>query len=155
MSTIETERRMQPLSMEEFKVVASVSQKSEEELLNKLILNSEKQDFVQFVDEQEEISRRETAEIIAVNPALNLLTVTEALSRYERLMKNVRLPIDDMIEIQGELSSLPLDFAARVYKIETLNQAYLRANPALKMTRTVSEKLGSDLQSFEFESTEK
>lgn len=134
MSCLETEKQAMPFTKEVFKVIASVTERTEEELLSQLCQNSDLPESLHIGEEETVAEQRETAAMIAGNPALNLLTVVEALSRYDQIMKDVRFEPSDRVAMRGELSALPLDFKARTFKIEVLNNVYLRANSDTEVT---------------------
>lgn len=71
---------------------------------------------------------RENLRLVAESPALNLLALSESLTRYQGLLSLARLDEDERITKEGEFMSLPIDLPTRIKRLDLLHTTFMK-NP--------------------------
>ncbi|MDO8269704.1 MAG: hypothetical protein Q7T54_03475 [Candidatus Levybacteria bacterium] len=71
---------------------------------------------------------RENLRLVAESPALNLLALSESLTRYQSLLSLAQLDEDERITKEGEFMSLPIDLPTRIKRLDLLHTTFMK-NP--------------------------
>lgn len=67
-----------------------------------------------------ETTQRETARIVASNPSLNSLLVSEATNNYREILITGKVPEDNIDELCYTFSALPINEETRIKKVQTM-----------------------------------